>query len=259
MISTQWFLKMQPHGRGGARGRARRAAPIIIPAEWKKTYDHFLENIQDWCVSRQLWWGHRIPAWHGAERRDHASPASGPAECDEAGVDAGPGRARHLVLERALAVLDARLARATPRAREVLPAPSDLETGYDILFFWVARMMMFGPALHEGGRRSGACSSRAHRRRDRREDEQGEGQRHRPARPHLRRDVHRDGRRRRCPALPRPRRSPSSRRRTRRRPRWAAASPRSAPTRSASRSRPTRRATSASRSRPSASRATATS
>ena len=76
MISTQWFLKMQAHGRRRARGGALRARPSIIPAEWTKTYDHFLENIQDWCVSRQLWWGHRIPAWHGAERRDRASRAS---------------------------------------------------------------------------------------------------------------------------------------------------------------------------------------
>jgi valyl-tRNA synthetase len=64
MISTQWFCKMD--------GMAKRALDAvksgetkILPEEWTKTYDHFLENIQDWCVSRQLWWGHQIPAWHG--------------------------------------------------------------------------------------------------------------------------------------------------------------------------------------------------
>ena len=103
----------------GREARSRpcaRARPSIIPGEWEKTYDHFLENIQDWCVSRQLWWGHQIPAWHGPERRDHGR-ARAPAECTAAdGVDAGPRRARHLVLERALAVLHARLARGDRRA-----------------------------------------------------------------------------------------------------------------------------------------------
>ena len=81
----------------------------IIPAEWMKTYDHFLENIQDWCVSRQLWWGHQNPRVARPERARSRSRASDRPML-RAGVDAGPRRARHLVLERALAVLDAGLA-----------------------------------------------------------------------------------------------------------------------------------------------------
>src|SRR5271165_6671691 len=64
MISTQWFLKMQSMAER-AIDAVSSGKTVIIPGEWKKTYDHFLENIQDWCVSRQLWWGHQIPAWHG--------------------------------------------------------------------------------------------------------------------------------------------------------------------------------------------------
>src|SRR6185436_1387764 len=64
MISTQWFLKMESMAKAALEA-VRDGRTKIIPAEWVKTYDHFLENIQDWCVSRQLWWGHQIPAWHG--------------------------------------------------------------------------------------------------------------------------------------------------------------------------------------------------
>ena len=258
MISTQWFLKMQrawPSRRSRPCTRARR---VIIPAEWAKTYDHFLENIQDWCVSRQLWWGHQIPAWHCPDGAHRRSRASARRSCG-----AGAGRRTPTCStpgSRARSGRSPRSAGPTrrPRSKKFYPA-SDLETGYDILFFWVARMMMFG--LHFMGevpfRR--VLLSRPHRRRDRRQDEQGEGQRHRPARSRPRRDVRRDGRRRRCRARPRPRRSRSSRRRTRRPRDGRRASRRSAPTPCASRWPRTRRATSASRSRPSASRATGTS
>ena len=63
MVSTQWFVRMKSMADGAlaavADGRTK-----ILPVDWTKTYNHFLENIQDWCISRQLWWGHRIPAFH---------------------------------------------------------------------------------------------------------------------------------------------------------------------------------------------------
>jgi len=142
MISTQWFLKMDGMAREAVAavkdGRTR-----IIPEEWTKTYDHFLENIQDWCVSRQLWWGHQIPAWHGPNGEIKVARER-PAECTaEAGWTQDPD------------VLDTWFSSAlwpfatlgwpekTPALAKFYPA-SDLETGYDILFFWVARMMMMG-------------------------------------------------------------------------------------------------------------------
>ncbi|MBK6698263.1 MAG: valine--tRNA ligase [Myxococcales bacterium] len=147
MISTQWFLKMEAMAKAAQRavddGRTE-----IIPVEWKKTYDHFLSNIQDWCVSRQLWWGHQIPAWHGPNGEIRVARER-PAECsEEAGWKQDPD------------VLDTWFSSAlwpfatlgwpekTPSLAKFYPTnakqKSDLETGYDILFFWVARMMMFG-------------------------------------------------------------------------------------------------------------------
>ena len=145
MISTQWFLKMK-----GMADRALEAVHDerveVIPAEWVKTYDHFLENIQDWCVSRQLWWGHQIPAWHGPNGEIKVARTR-PPECgDDWKQDPD--------------VLDTWFSSAlwpfstlgwpdpTPALAKFYPTnpkqTSDLETGYDILFFWVARMIMFG-------------------------------------------------------------------------------------------------------------------
>ena len=142
MISTQWFLSMGKMAQA-AIDAVNRGETQIIPEEWKKTYDHFLENIQDWNVSRQIWWGHQIPAWHGPNGEIRVARER-PAECTEAnGWKQDPD------------VLDTWFSSAlwpfatqgwptkTPALAKFYPA-SDLETGYDILFFWVARMMMFG-------------------------------------------------------------------------------------------------------------------
>ena len=64
MISTQWFVTIQAAGRGRPGGRARRAASASCPTHFEKVYFNWLENISDWCISRQLWWGHRIPVWY---------------------------------------------------------------------------------------------------------------------------------------------------------------------------------------------------
>ncbi len=148
MISTQWFLKMRPLA-DKALEAVHSGATVIIPSEWTKTYDHFLENIQDWCVSRQLWWGHRIPAWHGPDG-EICVARERPEKCGEGWTQDGD-------------VLDTWFSSAlwpfstlgwpdpTPALERFYGAPdSDLETGYDILFFWVARMIMLG--LHFTGR-----------------------------------------------------------------------------------------------------------
>jgi valyl-tRNA synthetase len=147
MISTQWFLKMESMAKA-AQDAVEQGKTEIVPVEWKKTYDHFLGNIQDWCVSRQLWWGHQIPAWHGPNGEIKVAREQ-PPECTEAnGWKQDPD------------VLDTWFSSAlwpfatlgwptqTPALAKFYPTnpkqTSDLETGYDILFFWVARMMMFG-------------------------------------------------------------------------------------------------------------------
>jgi valyl-tRNA synthetase len=145
MVSTQWFTKMKPLAEPALEA-VRSGRTKIIPQEWEKTYFHWLENIQDWCISRQLWWGHQIPAFHCAcgevvvTRSDEP-----PADCPKCG-----GK-----LEQDPDVLDTWFSSAlwpfstlgwpdeTPDLKRFYPS-SDMETGYDILFFWVARMMMMG-------------------------------------------------------------------------------------------------------------------
>ena len=145
MISTQWFLKMKDMADRALEAVHTKRVEII-PPEWIKTYDHFLENIQDWCVSRQLWWGHQIPAWHGPNGEIKVARTK-PA-------DLGPEWTQDPD------VLDTWFSSAlwpfstlgwpeeTPSLKKFYPTnpkqTSDLETGYDILFFWVARMIMFG-------------------------------------------------------------------------------------------------------------------
>jgi valyl-tRNA synthetase len=147
MISTQWFCKMAGMAKE-AVDAVRSGRTQIIPEEWVKTYDYFLENIQDWCVSRQLWWGHQIPAWHGPGGEIRVARERPPECTPENGWTQDPD------------VLDTWFSSAlwpfstlgwpddTAALRRFYPTnpkqESDLETGYDILFFWVARMMMFG-------------------------------------------------------------------------------------------------------------------
>jgi valyl-tRNA synthetase len=140
MISTQWFTKMKDMADEAVKA-VRDGRTQILPEEWQKTYEHFLLNIQDWCISRQLWWGHQIPAWHGPDGKIVVARTR-PPECGE-GWTQDPD------------VLDTWFSSAlwpfstlgwpekTNALAKFYPA-SDLETGYDILFFWVARMMMFG-------------------------------------------------------------------------------------------------------------------
>jgi valyl-tRNA synthetase len=145
MISTQWFVKMEPLAKPAIeaveQGRIR-----ILPEEWTKTYFHWMRNIQDWCVSRQLWWGHPIPAWY-CERSGHPNVArEAPSACGECG---------DTQLRQDADVLDTWFSSAlwpfstlgwpddTPALKRFYPT-QDMETGYDILFFWVARMVMMG-------------------------------------------------------------------------------------------------------------------
>ena len=143
-----------------------------------------MENIHDWNVSRQLWWGHRIPAWYCPDGHITVSDLRGRArrECDvvrPASGRAAPGRRhlRHVVLERPVAVLDAGLARRHARPATLLPDDACMETGYDIIFFWVARMMMLGEWLTGREPFQHGVPARHRARPARREDVQDEGQR----------------------------------------------------------------------------------
>jgi len=146
-LTDQWYVRIAP-----------LAAPAIaaveddrirfVPDNWKNTYFDWMRNIQDWCISRQIWWGHRIPAWYDTQGNVYVGR-------DEQEVRATHGLAPDLPLEQDPDVLDTWFSSAlwpfstlgwpdeTERLRDFYPT-SVLITGFDIIFFWVARMIMMG-------------------------------------------------------------------------------------------------------------------
>jgi valyl-tRNA synthetase len=146
MISTQWFVKMKPLAEP-ALAAVREGKTVIVPEEWAKTYEHWMTNILDWCISRQLWWGHRIPAFHcGVCAHITVKDVEIVTACEKCG--APDPRQDEDVLDTwfssglwPFATLG--WPEKTNALAKFYPA-SDLETGYDILFFWIARMMMMG-------------------------------------------------------------------------------------------------------------------
>ena len=155
MLSSQWFVKMDGMAAKGCEA-VRNGDIKIIPERFEKVYFNWLENIQDWCVSRQLWWGHRIPVWYAEGHGGKYFVARSAAEAQaQAEAELGAG----VVLRQDEDVLDtwfssglwpfatvgwpASEGRALPEFNRFYPS-SVMETGYDILFFWVARMVMLG-------------------------------------------------------------------------------------------------------------------
>jgi valyl-tRNA synthetase len=144
-ISTQWFMRMEPLARP-ALDVVRDGRLRIIPERFEKIYTDWLENIRDWCISRQLWWGHRIPVWYCAECDTEICARTDPAECPQCGGTS---------LRQDEDVLDTWFSSGlwpfstlgwpedTQDLRDFYPT-SVLETGYDIIFFWVARMVIMG-------------------------------------------------------------------------------------------------------------------
>jgi valyl-tRNA synthetase len=144
-LSLQWFVRTKPLAKPAIEAvRDRRTR--IIPEVWEKTYFEWMENIRDWCISRQIWWGHRIPAWYCDRCGEVIVAKEKPATCPKC-------RSDHLTPETD--VLDTWFSSALwpfstlgwPKQTKLLKRfypTSVLVTGFDILFFWVARMMMMG-------------------------------------------------------------------------------------------------------------------
>ncbi|KRB11027.1 valine--tRNA ligase [Lysobacter sp. Root690] len=148
-LTDQWFVQMD--------GLAKRGLELVekgdirfVPPNWINTYRHWMENIQDWCISRQLWWGHRIPAWYDADGKIYVGR-------DEADARARGGIGADVALQQDHDVLETWFSsglwpfstmgwpdEATMGARgfERFVPSSVLVTGFDIIFFWVARMIM---------------------------------------------------------------------------------------------------------------------
>jgi valyl-tRNA synthetase len=145
MLSTQWFVKMQPLAKPAIEA-VEQGKTKFVPETWSKTFFHWMHNIRDWCISRQLWWGHRIPAWHCAKCKDVTVARETPRFCGHCGSPE---------LKQDDDVLDTWFSswlwpfatlgwpNETRELKTFYPT-SVLDTGYDILFFWVARMMMAG-------------------------------------------------------------------------------------------------------------------
>jgi valyl-tRNA synthetase len=146
MISTQWFVKMEPLAKP-ALAAVKDGRTQILPEEWVKTYDHWLSNIQDWCISRQLWWGHRVPAFHCGDcshitvTRDDTLPQC--PKCQSKNVTQDSDVLDTWFSSGLWPFSTLGWPKETLELKRFYPA-SDMETGYDILFFWVARMMMMG-------------------------------------------------------------------------------------------------------------------
>ena len=149
LLSTQWFVKATELA-GPAIAAVREGRTTIVPERFEKVYFHWMENIRDWCISRQLWWGHRIPVWYGPDGTMFVELS---AEDAQAAAQAHYGQA--VTLQQDEDVLDTWFSsglwpfsilgwpESTEDFKRFYPT-SVLETGYDILFFWVARMMMLG-------------------------------------------------------------------------------------------------------------------
>jgi valyl-tRNA synthetase len=145
MVSEQWFVKIKPLAEPAIEA-VRDGRITIIPDRFTKVYYNWMENIRDWCISRQLWWGHRIPVWYCDDCHGKTVATVDPEECEHCGgkdIRQDPD------------VLDTWFSSGlwpfstlgwpdnTEDLRYFYPT-SVMETGYDILFFWVARMIMLG-------------------------------------------------------------------------------------------------------------------
>ena len=145
MISTQWFVKIESMGKA-ALDSVKDGRIRIVPEHFTKVYYNWMENLADWCISRQLWWGHRIPVWYCQDCGEVIVSREDPTECPKCGSKN---------IEQDPDVLDTWFSSGlwpfstlgwpekTPDLDYFYPT-SVLETGYDILFFWVARMIMSG-------------------------------------------------------------------------------------------------------------------
>jgi valyl-tRNA synthetase len=145
MVSKQWFVRAEVLARPAVEA-VKKGETRIIPPVWENTYFEWMNNIRDWCISRQIWWGHRIPAWYCLDCGEVTVSAEPVTKC----VGCSSSR-----VEQEQDVLDTWFSSALwpfstlgwpekTKDLEVFYPTSVLVTGFDILFFWVARMMMMG-------------------------------------------------------------------------------------------------------------------
>jgi valyl-tRNA synthetase len=152
-LTDQWYVRTAPLA-GPAIAAVKTGRIKFIPENWDKTYYEWLNHIEDWCISRQIWWGHRIPAWYDPDGNVYVGRS-------EAEIRTKQGLSPELVLRQDEDVLDTWFSSAlwpfstlgwpaqTPDLKTFYPT-SVLVTGFDIIFFWVARMIMLGLKFMDG-------------------------------------------------------------------------------------------------------------
>jgi valyl-tRNA synthetase len=148
-LTDQWFADAKALAKPAIEA-VRRGRTVFVPKNWEKTYFDWMENIQPWTISRQLWWGHQIPAWYAEDGKVFVAQTEA-----EAKAEAARHYGREVPLTRDEDVLDTWFSSAlwpfstlgwpeqTPEVTRYYPSDA-LVTGFDIIFFWVARMMMMG-------------------------------------------------------------------------------------------------------------------
>ena len=148
-LTDQWYVDAKTLAKP-AIDAVKRGRTVFVPKNWENTYFHWMENIQPWCISRQLWWGHQIPAWYGPDGKVFVAE-----EEAQAAALAKEEYGKSVALIRDEDVLDTWFSSAlwpfstlgwpdeTPEVKRYYPTDV-LVTGFDIIFFWVARMMMMG-------------------------------------------------------------------------------------------------------------------
>ncbi|HZH11838.1 MAG TPA: valine--tRNA ligase [Microvirga sp.] len=148
-LTDQWYVNVKPLA-DRALDAVRKGKTKFVPENWEKTYFQWLENIEPWCISRQLWWGHQIPAWYDDQGNVFVAHSE-----EDAKAQARAKHGKDVALTRDEDVLDTWFSSAlwpfstlgwpdeTPELKRYYPT-NTLVTGFDIIFFWVARMMMMG-------------------------------------------------------------------------------------------------------------------
>jgi valyl-tRNA synthetase len=156
-LSEQWFIKIKPLAER-AKAAVESGEITIVPENYRAIYLNWMNNIYDWCISRQLWWGHRIPAWTCGDCKEVIVAREAPAKC---------GKCGGAKLEQVPDVLDTWFSSGLlpfttlgwpekTRDLEVFYPNTLLITGFDILFFWLARMIMFGCHFMQGHKQDAA-------------------------------------------------------------------------------------------------------
>jgi valyl-tRNA synthetase len=152
-LTDQWYVKTGPLAKPAIEA-VENGSIRFVPENWKNTYYEWMHNIQDWCISRQIWWGHRIPAWYDDEGNVYVGR-------NEADIRSKHDIPDHISLRQDEDVLDTWFSSAlwpfstlgwpenTQRLKDFYPTQV-LVTGFDIIFFWVARMIMFGLKFMDG-------------------------------------------------------------------------------------------------------------